>query len=317
MWLTGIDEAGYGPVLGPLVMSAVTFEVPQQSPSLDLWHLLGSAVCAPGTPANGRLMVGDSKKLFSQTRGLRALEIACLSFARLLDEHCWRRLDLFLDLLQGKPETIRRDGPWFESLDLPLPTTVPPKVLDNQTTSLRWALAQTGIHLHSIRTSIVLPLQFNQLIQRTGNKATLLFDLCAAHLRQTVALPGTHTVVVDKHGGRNHYAHHLLSCGLPAASMNESAERSTYRIASDCQALRTVHFVARADQSHFTVALASMFSKYVRELLMRLFNRFWAQLVPGLKPTAGYPADAARFVQDIEPALHRVGINVAHIWRCR
>jgi len=58
--------------------------------------------------------------------------------------------------------------------------------------------------------------------------------------------------------------------------------------------VRSLTFQPRADQSYFCVALASMVSKYLRELLMGEFNRFWQEHVPGLRPTAGYPTDAAR-----------------------
>ena len=41
------------------------------------------------------------------------------------------------------------------------------------------------------------------------------------------------------------------------------------------------------------MALASMLAKYLREVFMRQFNRFWLGHVDGLKPTAGYPGDCA------------------------
>ena len=50
------------------------------------------------------------------------------------------------------------------------------------------------------------------------------------------------------------------------------------------------------------VALASMLAKYIRELHMVALNRFWAARVPNLAPTAGYPADAGRFVRQISAA---------------
>jgi hypothetical protein len=58
-----------------------------------------------------------------------------------------------------------------------------------------------------------------------------------------------------------------------------------------------------------------MASKYLRELLMLEFNRFWQEHVPGLKPTAGYPGDAARFLGAIRPAAERLGIAETALWR--
>ncbi len=54
---------------------------------------------------------------------------------------------------------------------------------------------------------------------------------------------------------------------------------------------------------HLPVALASMLAKYVRELCMGQFNRYWGHLVPGLQPTAGYYVDAQRFLGEIRPHL--------------
>ena len=52
-----------------------------------------------------------------------------------------------------------------------------------------------------------------------------------------------------------------------------------------------------------------MACKYLREVCMRQFNRFWAKHVPGLKPTAGYPTDAKRFYDAIRPAMARLGMS--------
>ena len=54
-----------------------------------------------------------------------------------------------------------------------------------------------------------------------------------------------------------------------------------------------------------TVALASMLCKYLREVCMRQFNRFWEKHVPGIEPTAGYPVDAKRFYEAIQAAMER------------
>ena len=82
-----------------------------------------------------------------------------------------------------------------------------------------------------------------------------------------------------------------------------------------CVSRAHVTFQPRADAEHFSVALASMVSKYVREVLMGEFNRFWCEQVPGLKPTAGYPGDSRRFYDAIRPAAERLGIPEAALWR--
>ena len=71
----------------------------------------------------------------------------------------------------------------------------------------------------------------------------------------------------------------------------------------------TVEFRQGADGAELPVALASMLSKYVRELCMIQFNAFWQDRVQGLKRTAGYPQDAARFLADIREEQQTLGLD--------
>ncbi len=65
-WIVGIDEAGYGPNLGPFVMSAVAFRIPGADANADLWSILSAAVRRPGNGgADRRIVVGDSKLVYS------------------------------------------------------------------------------------------------------------------------------------------------------------------------------------------------------------------------------------------------------------
>ena len=73
-------------------------------------------------------------------------------------------------------------------------------------------------------------------------------------------------------------------------------------------------FVAKGE-SFLPAALASMFAKYTRELTMDAFNAWWAQHLPEIKPTAGYPQDAKRFLAEIEPLLEPLGIDRDVLWR--
>ena len=69
--------------------------------------------------------------------------------------------------------------------------------------------------------------------------------------------------------------------------------------------------------SHLPAALASMASKYLRELAMRAFNDFWRRSVDGLRPTAGYPQDAKRFKAQIAAVQAELGIDDRLLWRER
>jgi hypothetical protein len=77
-----------------------------------------------------------------------------------------------------------------------------------------------------------------------------------------------------------------------------------------------VSFEVRAE-SYLPAALASMASKYLRELAMAALNAFWSARVPGLRRTAGYPQDASRFKSDIAAAQAELGIDDRMLWRAK
>jgi len=119
--------------------------------------------------------------------------------------------------------------------------------------------------------------------------------------------------ICDKHGGRNRYGELLSSVfgGQRVEHLEEGRPMSRYRMNE-----MEFRFQTKAEE-HFPVAVASMVSKYVREVAMLEFNAWWKQRLPDFKPTKGYPMDAARFLKDIKDELQRQQIPQETIWRCR
>jgi hypothetical protein len=78
-----------------------------------------------------------------------------------------------------------------------------------------------------------------------------------------------------------------------------------------------LRFEVGADERHLAVSLASMVSKYVRELLMERVNRYFATKSPELKPTAGYWKDGLRFLEDVRRQLPDFEIDQHRLVRCR
>ena len=83
----GIDEAGYGPMLGPLCVGASVFAIEEADPSEgppDLWSKLDDVVCTRARDARRRIAVADSKRLKGSNQAkahpLRHLERGVLSF---------------------------------------------------------------------------------------------------------------------------------------------------------------------------------------------------------------------------------------------
>ncbi len=69
-----------------------------------------------------------------------------------------------------------------------------------------------------------------------------------------------------------------------------------------------VLFCERAELRSLTTALASCAAKYAREVCMGAFNRYFEDLQPGLRPTAGYTSDGRRWLRDAAGALERAGL---------
>jgi hypothetical protein len=318
--VVGIDEAGLGPVLGPLVHSSVVFELPPGAGEPDLWELLARSVAR--RPRRGVLAIADSKRLYrggGVGRGLAAIERGVLASLAVLGERP-ASLEALLRLLA--PATLAEAAayPWYRDLARPLPAVCDPATIGDDAARLGAAMGACGLRLTGLRAVVLLPREFNRLLDEHANKALASF---AAAGRLLVAArrdrDGRALVVhLDRQGGRRRYRELLV--GLwPGASIGideESPTSSAYRIEDGDGRLRVVVSVG-AEARELPVALASMTSKYLRELLMEPFNSFWTARLPGLAPTAGYPVDGARFWRAIEPELARLGIDPDLVHRRR
>jgi len=78
-----------------------------------------------------------------------------------------------------------------------------------------------------------------------------------------------------------------------------------------------LHFVVGADERFFPVSLASMVSKYLRELLVGNINRYFTGYHTALKPTAGYWKDGLRFIEDLRKNVPPVQFDSNQLIRCR
>jgi ribonuclease HII len=316
-WIVGIDEAGYGPNLGPFVMTSVACRVTDPCRDADLWHLLCAAVCRSVDAGDERLLIDDSKRVYT-ARGLAGLERGVL--ATLWHERPTRSASLAALIEWACPDDgdeLRREV-WYRGLQ-PLPVHLAPGDLEPPAARFAEACAAAIVGGWQVRSVIVCPSRFNALLDERGTKSHVLSHALTYLLRwQRANLPGEDDLVffIDKHGGRNTYAaiiQHALPDGL-VLTVQEGLAGSAYRVHGLGREVRLT-FQPRADAEHLCVALASMMSKYLREVLMLEFNRFWQEHVRDLKPTAGYPGDAARFLQAIRQTIETLGLREECIWR--
>jgi len=308
----GIDEAGYGPMLGPLTIACAVFSVADHDPALgapDLWSMLRSGVCRSRGDRRGRIAVDDSKKLKGVADGLvhplRHLERGVLAF---LPEEapCADCAALGAMLRAALPETV-----WYASRS-PLPVGQTPEEVVIARSMLRRALERAGVACRLMTCEVIDAGPFNQQVAMMGSKASVNSCAVLRLIDQVWRLwPADHPrIVVDRQGGRTHYLKDLQA-SFPEARirvLDESPELCRYELVEGGRHM-TVTFCVEAERRHLPVALASMTAKYLRELLMLRLNRYFAALEPGLKPTAGYVQDARRFVAEIEPAIRRLGLR--------
>jgi hypothetical protein len=302
----GIDEAGYGPLLGPLVVGMTSFEVAAWNPgdsAPDLWGLLAQAVGKSARESTTRIPIADSKKLKLPNDHKRHHPCAHLEravLAGLLSRSIATPDDqaLLVALDAGIP-----DLPWYAGDPIPLPLDATPERVRIDANRLGSAMDRAGITLSGLRVRIVAEDEFNEIVRQTGSKGATTAGAVSALLREAAdASPGPVRIVCDRQSGRLDYED-IIAKAFPAEAVELDARTpraSRYLLREGRVA---IHFETGAEEHHLPAALASMAAKLVRELLMLRFNRYFAPRAPGLRPTAGYVQDARRWLGDTRELL--------------
>ncbi len=313
--VAGIDEAGVGPRLGPLVAASATFRGPEEVLGKSLWELLAPAMAAAGQV----LVVTDSKALYHGQKdraGFRRLEHAVLAFVGAGREIPGSVAELVSGLSAATGSNDER-CPWYDLDELALPRVADRAAVCRDSTRLAGCLGKLGVNPPQLACEVVNEWAFNRLVTNTGGKGELLLEVDGRLLRRLPADSGQ--VYLDRLGGRRRYGPWLQEV-FPHALVwrrGEDGTISRYRVEREGAVSLEVIVAVGCEARQFSVALASMVAKYVRELHMEALNRFWGQHLPGLAPTAGYPADAARFVREISDAARAAGLNLRDLVRWR
>ncbi len=215
--------------------------------------------------------------------------------------------------------------PWYQvngaladSLHPVLQERIPASLLEEG----GWKLKAIHCELLAISSRAIEEATFNELVERMGNKSNLLTAVTLESIRQILhdRLDSKNDfdsieIFCDKHGGRNRYvaalSHYFPDCWFEV--VDESTAVSRYRSEMDGRSVRW-SFTAKGDDMVPT-SVASMLAKWTREAYMEKLNRFWSNLLPELRPTAGYPVDAKRFALEIESQARQLGFEKKSWWR--
>lgn len=340
MILLGVDEAGLGPTLGPLVVAAAAFRAPggvdPDNYAKDFFAAFAPEVVADARVAKRdrqRLAVADSKRVHA-VGGVELLDRTVRAFLADAfgsgngDANAEAARARLLDALgSGESVAALARCPWHRQADAAFWTLGPPAtapsaqaVADrerekgNKGTVDGWARA-------GLRARVVTPGMLNAAFAAGLNKHEAAMAETGRWLRwaDRAFADEALSATCDLQGGRRRYAPFLAGL-FPEAWVRteaENADGSVYSVESPDRPPRRVAFRPKADATAPAVSLASMLAKWLREGLMAELNAWFARRVPGLRPTAGYPGDAPRFLADVAEALESENIERGELVRER
>jgi ribonuclease HII len=271
----GADENGLGARLGPLVVTAVLARVNER----------GRRTLSRKLPRAIRADLDDSKRLMSHTdvalgeAWARALSRAKVNtpaelFEQLSLEGSSKLKKRCESHVAGQCWNDRGESFLADAADV------------QRITKHREALAERGVELLSVRSSVVCTKHLNDAKQRGTNR--FVADLNAMEhlvLELRAQAGGEIEAVCGKVGGIAEYSKFFgpLS-GRLHAILDEGRARSGYRFPG----LGELHFVRDADAADPLVSLASLVGKYVRELFMSRIGLHYADRESEERRPSGY-----------------------------
>jgi hypothetical protein len=273
----GTDEAGYGPLLGPLVVAAAVYE--------------GDRRAAPGDG------IADSKEIYG--RGGRA------ALARALSPYLGLPAPVSLaDLLarlsvRGDP---RAGYLWYGDVsDAEAGGGAPPPGFVRLYVN---PVCERDFNEGCARRGDKATLLFEETMR-------VIRRALADHPGDALIVCDKHG------GRNRYAGLLLTELGPTSIlTERETAACSGYRLTLGGRTVR-IRFQRAADATDRAAALASMAAKYTRELFMEGLNGFFASRIEGLRPTAGYYEDGRRFLGEVRRLLSDLGCPEGSFVRAR
>lgn len=284
MWVTGVDENGMGPLLGPLVATAVTIELRRY----DRARLRRRGL---------ELGIGDSKQTsaFGKMGHAESLALALAErFLGRVPTDADALLEAFslegLLTLRGRcPDESSRAQCWSESVPLPAFGGD----LDHGRALLK-QLEGRALKVRRVRSAVLCAGALNEAADGGSTKVRedlTLFERLVLDAR--AAAPEDVEAICGQVSGIRRYSQYFSHFADV-----EELERGSYAVPE----VGTVRFEVKADDKHLPVGLASMVGKLVRELAMHRLSAFYRRHDPELEKVSGYhDPRTRRFAADSAP----------------
>ena len=186
--------------------------------------------------------------------------------------------------------------PWFNIIEkISIPVSCHRNDINQNSNKLRTFLSDNSIEIKKIIADVFPAADFNNYLNDGNNKSEACQKILSPLVKRT--LSDKSRIVIDRQGGRKYYGEWLIDL-FPNSSI--LIERETKDLSSYDLGESQIRFQVKGDDKYLETALASIFSKYLRELFMIAFNQYWSEQAQGIKKTAGYPQDGKRFIKDLD-----------------
>lgn len=287
MWVTGVDENGMGPMLGPLVATAVTLDVKRY----DRARLRRRGL---------DLGVGDSKQTSAFGKMAHAESLALALAERFLGRaptEADALLEAFslegLLALRGRcPDDSSRAQCWSEPIPLP---AFGGDLLEGR--ALLKRLEGRALKIRRVRSAVLCAGALNEAVDGGSTKVRedlRLFEQLILDAR--AAAPADLEAICGQVSGIRRYPEYFTHF-----QSTEELEGGAYAVPG----VGEVRFEVKADDRHLPVGLASMVGKLVRELAMHRLSAFYQRHDPALEKVSGYHDPRTRRFADQSDALRR------------